>query len=64
MDIVSLFVAVKILKAHIHYFVVLTVGVPGFKKCSSLLLHIICVDCKSPFLGKNEPDTYLVELMW
>jgi len=58
-DIISLFIAVRSLKAHVRYFVILTVGVSGFGKCSSLLVHVLCVDCKSPFLGKNEPDSYI-----
>ena len=52
MDTVSLFIAVNSLKAHMHYFVTVTVGVPGFDKCTSLLIHIICVDRKSRFAGR------------
>ena len=47
------------MSTHEHYFIILTVGVPGFDKCSSLLVHVLCADCKSPFLVKNEPDTYM-----
>jgi hypothetical protein len=58
MDLISLFIAVKSLKAHVHYFVILAVGVSGFDKFSSLLVHVFCVDCKNAFLGMNEPDSY------
>jgi hypothetical protein len=52
MDTVSFFNAAKSFKARVHYFVIVTIGVPGFDKHSSPLVRVIGVDRKTHFSGR------------